>query len=427
MIKANELLTQFNISKNDKVIVSVSGGVDSMVLLHFLLSNGIIPVVVHFNHHTRNTNERDQDLVTNFALNNNLKCYVIDVKVSSGNFQSNARSFRYKQLERIAKRHEAKYIATAHHLDDMIETVLIKLTRGSNLYGYSGIHPSYSKNNLTYIKPFVFSSKSEIVSYATNNGIPFFEDETNYTDTYLRNRYRHTIVPIMKQENPQLLERILSYHTQLSEAASYIKKTALEYIVNDTIDIPKFKTLDSVIQKEMISVLLNTNGIIANHETLNKIRDMLLSKEANSSYSLENNYQFIKTYEKGVIQSNSKIVSFDVILDNKETILPNMKKITFLNNECLNDKECVNICYNKISLPLHARTRKNGDKLAFVYGHKKLKDYFIDKKIPKHLRDEILLITDNDNTILWVQDLYINKTLGTKEKLIFKIGDKENA
>lgn len=426
MLEAKKLLKDFNLQPNKKIIAAISGGIDSMALLAFFLEEKIRPIVVHFNHNTRDTNKLDESLVKTFCKNYNLTLHVVNINITKGNFQSQAREQRYYHLEKIAKKYHTNYIATAHHLDDLAETVLIKLTRGSNLYGYSGIHPIFTKNNYTYIKPLLHTSKESIVKYQQFNEIPYNDDESNFTDSYLRNRYRHAVLPIMKQENKQFLNKVLTYHKQLSSSYNYINKEASKYIVNDLVDLTTFKELDMTLQDEIISILLTRYELEVSFETISKIRMMLLNDSTNNSYDLKNNIKLIKSYNVISVEIINKPLNFVEVLNSNQTTIANVGKITFLEYSCADQINCRKLWYNEVSLPLIARSRKPGDKLSFSFGRKKLKDYLIDKKIPPHKRDQLWLITDSNDVILWVSDVYVNETISDAKEKYFIIGDLEN-
>lgn len=424
MYEVQKLLNTFELDKSKPIITAVSGGLDSMVLLTFLLQSNYKPIVVHFNHNTRDTNEDDELLIKHFCKTHHLKCYVFDIKISNGNFQSEARNLRYKHLKDVAKKYRTPYIATAHHLDDLAETILIKITRGSNLYGYAGIHAYYEEDGYKFIKPLLNTTKEQLLKYQKENEIPNNTDESNYTDSYLRNRYRHTVVPILKQENKQFLSKIRDYHEQLSSAYSYINKVARTYITNNTATIATFFDLDEVIQNEIIMIMINDANLTINKRTLMKIKSMLLNDTTNNSYNLKNGYQFIKAYGNFYIKQIKEPIMFNIELSNTISTLPDGTTVTIYQNDSKSDKKGVEICYNTISLPLIARTRKAGDTLSFKYGSKKLKDFLIDQKVEPHLRKELWLITDSNNVILWVSnDIYINETLGNEKKLKLLIGE----
>lgn len=417
------LLKKLNIKQDIPLIVSVSGGVDSIVLLNLLVKSNYNVIVVHFNHHTRAQNLAEQDLVIDYANKFNLKYYVFNYEhLNTNNFQSDARNFRLSKLKATAKIEHTKYILTAHHLDDLAETVLMRITRGSNLYGYAGIHDFVKSDDFVLLKPLIYYSKQEIVSYALINDLKYLTDESNYESTYTRNRFRNTIIPIMKQENPNLLKQFVNYQQLLTNSFNFIRSYAKKFIKDGAINVKELLNEDLIIKHEVLVILLEHHNININTNLLNDLTKIITSSTSNLNYNLSNHKIFIKSYDTAYITENTVPASLNLILKEGENVISNMKKITLLTNVSNNDKMSINICYNKLNFPLIARTRKNGDKLKFAYGTKKLKDYLIDLKIPLHLRDSLLIITDSDNTILWVEGIYINKTLGLENKITLKYG-----
>jgi|SRR5690554_199550 len=427
MENALNLLKQYNIDKNTPLIISVSGGVDSMVLLNILATNKYKAIVVHFNHQTRKENDLEEQLVRETAKNYNLGFHVFKFEQASGNFHEQARNFRIKKLEEIAIKYKTSYILTAHHLDDLAETVLMKITRGSNLYGYAGIHEYVKINDFIFMRPLLSYSKKEIIAYATKEKINYLDDSSNFELHYTRNRIRHTVLPILKQENPQVLNKFKDFQNSLTESYNFIRKYTSKFIdSNNKINTKTLINEDLLIKREAIVMLLEKHQITFNKQTLDNLLNLIDSVRPNLTYNLSNNYHFVKSYDYIYITNKSLKEPFEVVLDKKVNLLPNMKKITFLTNLSHNSKFNHKICYNNISLPLIARTRINGDVLMFSYGKKKLKDYLIDLKIPLTKRNELIVLTDSNNTILWVENIYNNQTLGNKNELYFEIGEHTN-
>lgn len=427
MQNAKQLLDQYNVSKDNPLIVSVSGGVDSMALLDYLHEEKYQLFVVHFNHNTRDSNISDEKLVIDYCKTNKIKHQIISISVKSGNFQETARNMRYYNLREIARKYRTPYILTAHHLDDLVETVLIKLTRGSNLYGYAGIHPFYEKDNFFYLKPLLYTNKDEIISYAKEHNVPYLDDFTNFENTYLRNRYRHAVIPILKQENPQFLEQIKRYHLMLAKASSFTRDYSSKFIDSgNKIAIDNLLKEDIYVVENAIAILLEVSRVNFTYDTTLKLVKLLKSDEPNLSYDLSGNKTFIKAYNEAFIIDKKASLTIKQNLDKGVNKLINMKIITLLDERDLNSKESIKLCYNKLKFPLVVRTRENGDLLSFDYGSKKLKDLLIDLKIPKHLRDELLIVTDSNNTILWIPDVYLNKTLGSDKQLYLGIGDNHD-
>lgn len=416
------ILNSEKITKDTSFVLGVSGGMDSMVLLHYFHNNGYSPVIVHFNHNTRMSNLQDKDLIVNYATTNNIKYFVRDINITQGNFHNEARKMRYTLLKEIAGANNIDIIMTGHHLDDLAETVLIKLTRGSNLYGYAGMHPSYKEDGFTFIRPLLFTSKEDVAKYQVEKHVLYFEDESNYEDTYLRNRYRHAVIPILKQENNRFLERIYNYHHQLSGAAKFIRDYSLKFINNDNVVIiDMLLKEDNFIQEGVLAILLEQYDIVFSFETLKKLVEIINSDQASSTYNLSNNMIFIKSYNEAFLKFNDDNPVPKITLKLGENKLSNVALLTLLDTAVNNDEETIEICYNKLTFPLKVRGRIDGDRLAFDYGHKKLKDLLIDLKVPQYKRDHLLVLTDSDDTIIWVQDVYTNNTLGNENCIYVKV------
>jgi len=141
------------------LIVSVSGGVDSMTLLSSLITTDYQVVVVHFNHQKRDESLIEKDMVESYAKKNGLRFHYYIIDVDHGNFHHQAHLLRNHYLREVAHLYKTPYILTAHHLDDLFETILIKLTRGSNLLGYSGMQRLHVDHEYSYIKPILYVSK----------------------------------------------------------------------------------------------------------------------------------------------------------------------------------------------------------------------------------------------------------------------------
>lgn len=401
------------------MIVSVSGGVDSMALLDSLYKEKLNIVVVHFNHNKRLQSAKEADMVYNFCIDKNIPFSYHDIKLNSNsNFQSSARTLRYKKLKDIAKRYNTKYILTAHHLDDLLETILMKFTRGSNLKGYAGMDIVSSFDGFTYVKPLLYQSKETIQKYADKNLVPYMTDVTNFETNYTRNRYRLAIIPIMKQENTSLLNHAMQFNKQLLHAYSYIRKQSILFLdKTHEIDIKKYKKLDIAVQEDILCYLFETNNINVNYRLIQKSLETILSKKPNQTISLSNSKQLIKFYDKAAIKTEEEFLFKKIKLKEK----PQKETNFFYTSK---DPKSIKIntftiSYNpsNVLFPLFLKTREDGDILEYDYGHKKLKRLLIDKKIPKDDRQKLKIITDSNNKVLWIENLYTNKMLGDMKKI----------
>jgi tRNA(Ile)-lysidine synthetase-like protein len=177
----------------------------------------------------------------------------------------------------------------------------------------------------------------------------------------------------------------------------------------------------------MIAFLLENKQINTSYEIILAIKQMILNNKPNQVIDLSNQYQFIKAYDRSYVKTKKiqKDVKFEI--KTGETKLPNNVIFTFLDNSNTHTEDLEKLCYNKLAFPLWIRHRQNGDKLTYDFGHKKLKDLLIDKKIPMEKRNSLWVLTDNENNILWVQNLYTNQTLGNEHTFYFKLKETKHA
>ena len=175
---------KLNLNPTSTYILAISGGVDSMVLFDLFLKHNYRCVVVHFNHQKRAESLEDHKLIEAQCALHNVPYHYIKLNIQQGNFQEIARNKRYLNLEAIADSYKTPYIVTAHHLDDLAETIIMKLIRGSNLLGYSGMQSATVMGTYTYLKPLLPYSRTSILSYQEKHHIAYLEDHTNLEDHY---------------------------------------------------------------------------------------------------------------------------------------------------------------------------------------------------------------------------------------------------
>jgi len=418
------LKNQLKISTKFPLIVSVSGGCDSMALLSMMIDGPYKLAVIHFNHMKRDESVIEADLVEAYCKEHDIPFHYYTIEVSEGNFHHHAHELRRHYSMEVAKLYKTPYILTAHHLDDLFENILIKMTRGSNLLGYAGMQLMHSDGHFTYVKPLLYTSKEEILVYVNKHNVPYLDDASNEENYYLRNRYRHAVIPIMKQENDNLLEQIKQYHHQVSSAFHYIRKTTKTFIKEDlVVPIEVYETLDDAIQDDIIAYLIEEHDLTLSFEIIQKIKKMILSKRPNQTYRLSKNYEFVKSYDKAMIKQIRVISTIKYELSEGENKLENMAIFTLLYKSKAITEEFSKLCYNKLAFPLWLRHREDGDLLAYDYGHKKLKKLLIDLKLSNEERNNLWVLTDNDHQILWVQNYYVNQTLGQDNEIFFKINE----
>ena len=425
--------------KNEKyLLVGSSAGPDSMALLHYLLHNTDKQIICcHINHNVRKESIIEEKYLKEYSKNNNIIFESTTIKeYTESNFENEARKKRYNFYQKIIDKYNAKYLFLAHHGDDLIETILMKIIRGSNIEGYAGIKEISKKNNYYIIRPLLKYTKEDLIKYNKINNIKYFTDNSNYNTKYTRNRIRHNLLPILKKENPHIHLYFLKYSETLIEYKNYIDKKVTEYLKNIYIDnkliIDKFKKLDPFIQKNILYKLLNNyyqnidNIITEKH--INSILTLINNNKPNLSIDLPNNNLCIKEYNHLYLKKKNNLSDYKIKLENENIINNHIIKI--VKKESLNGNDICRLNSKDINLPLYIRNRRKGDyiELKGTKGKKKIKDIFIDKKIPLSKRNTYPLLVDSNNNILWIPNIKKSKFNIQKDKfcdIILKYCEKE--
>ncbi|WP_025724949.1 tRNA lysidine(34) synthetase TilS [Acholeplasma granularum] len=393
---------KLNLDTSNTYVLAVSGGLDSMVLFDLFLKYKHKIVVVHFNHQKRSESVYDNELIEKLCKNHNVPYHYIKLNIKKGNFQDSARQLRYQFLEDIATLYRTPYIVTAHHLDDLAETIIMKLIRGSNLLGYSGMQKLTKIDEFVYLKPLLDYSKNDLETYKNTFNISFLEDSSNLEDDYLRNRIRHHIIPILKEEN-NILSHFKNFSNQAYLASDFIRSESLKFLpTNLNFSLQKFLELHLSIQYDVISLILEKVDAKRSNTKIEMILKQLNSTKPNIDITLSNNHHMIKSYDRVYIIN----ISDEFYKDKPNHLMISHNKVGL-------PKKYIELCYNKLNFPIQIRKRLPGDKLQFKFGTKKLKDFLIDKKIPKKSRDDLDIIVDSNQTVLWIPGIYKNETLGS--------------
>ena len=242
-MKENNLIT-------DKAIVcATSGGVDSVCLLHILKDLGYNVILAHVNHNKRKESKDEMEAMKKLASHLSIPFEYLSYHYDeSDNFHNQAHNARYDFFKSVCNKYNTNVIATAHHLDDQIETVIIKIINGSNLYGYGGISPYYEEDGYKIIRPLLFATKDMLYEYANTNNYQYFEDSSNNEDDYLRNRIRHHVVPLLKENSNDLYSKITSYSNQIKDAFNFIRSLSIKYLNenNNKIELDSYLKLEYV-------------------------------------------------------------------------------------------------------------------------------------------------------------------------------------
>jgi tRNA(Ile)-lysidine synthase len=417
--KVREYIQKENlILHNTKVIVGLSGGMDSMVLLDILTLLGYSCLAAHCNFHLRGEeSNRDEIFVKKW-------CKSIDIPFTSINFDTNqyasdlkisiemaARELRYNWFETLRRHYQANCIAVAHHKDDSVETVLLNLIRGTGIKGLTGISP---KNGYV-VRPLLCISRSEIENYILERDIPYVTDSTNSEDLYLRNSIRLNVIPLLETLNPSVKDTIYRTSKNVTEAekvySESIQKTIKKVFNNNKIDINELRQTASPrsVLFEILTPYNFTPSTIEDiSESIDSISGKIFFSDSNSNFE-KKKYRLIKDRnsflldvvndiynenEMYLIEEGTSEINFPVSIKIREISSP---------TDIIYNSHFLYIDADKIKYPLVLRKWRSGDWfIPFgMKGKKKLSDYFTDRKFSLKDKEDVWLLT-YENDIVWI-------------------------
>ena len=395
--------------KKSKILLALSGGIDSICLADLLVTLNYDVEFAHCNFQLRGIeSNQDQHFVKSLSIkykvpyhtiNFDTKEYALQHKVSH---QMAARQQRYVWFEKIRSKVSADFIAIAHNSDDNIETFFINIIRGSGIKGLLGI-----KNKINFIvRPLMFSSRDDIVKYVTNNNLKYREDSSNSSDKYLRNNIRHNLIPLLKEMNPSIGKSISKELSILNNINSVykeaIQKNLNKIIINenDRIIISKVKLLSLSPLDVYIYEIFSPYGF----SDLKNISNTITKGSGKQFFSpthkllLDREYIFLsKIIEKETIEISldSSVISIEIPI-----------KMCFCVTHEVNYDDNINNAYldfEKLQFPLTIRAWKNGDKFIplGMICYKKLSDFFIDIKLSLLDKGKVYLLCSGKE-IVWV-------------------------
>lgn len=427
--------------KTEKIIVGVSGGLDSVVLLDILNKLGYTCIVAHCNFHLRGEeSNRDEQFVYELAQSLNLKFLKIDfdtykyAKEQKISIEMAARELRYNWFEKMSQEHQTPYIAIAHNANDSVETVLLNLIRGTGLKGLLGI----SVQNDKVIRPLINTFRDELEVYAENNNIKYIVDSTNLEDDYARNKIRNLVLPILSEINPATIQNIHHSTTILSdnwgiytETIENIKQNVIqesdEEILIDIEKIQKLKYRNSILFELLRTYNFNSSSVA----------DINKAIENNQSGKIfySPTHTLLRDRDVLIINKNSEndeSKTFIISPKDEEIAEPIHLSFRFLkkgsNFNYSTDKNKIHLDADKLNTQLQIRKWKEGDYFypLGMKGRKKLSDYFIDSKINSFEKKNIYLLLSDDD-IVWIIGRQIdnrykisNKTQNIVEITYFK-------
>ena len=427
MKEAYNYLSKF-INKNDYVVIANSGGPDSMALLSLLIKyREKVPfniVCAHVNHKVRLESDDEELFVQSYCKSNNVIFECMKIKeYDNSNFEAYARSKRYKFFDEIVLKYNAKVLFTAHHGDDLIETILMRIVRGSSLKGYSGFLMEVNKGSYKLFRPLVYSTKDEIIKYLNDNNIKYVIDKSNDNLEYTRNRYRHNILPYLKKEDKNVHLKFLKYSETLNEYDEYFDKLVSSIIdtvyIDNKLYIDEFKQLDNLVKKRVINYILDKiygdSILLVTSAHTTKIINMIYNDKPNLCIMLPNNLRVLKNYDKVSFEYMKYEKDYKYEL-NKDIVINNYV-IHKVNSEDSDSNYICRLSYDDIKMPLYIRNRRTGDRIYIMNldGSKKVKDVFIDSKIDLNKRNSYPILVDSNDNILWIPGIKKSKYVKKKD------------
>lgn len=392
------------------VVLACSYGPDSMCLLDILMKMKIDIVVATVNHKLREESDEEYRLLKKYCDDNNLIFEGYEIKeFPKGNMEAIARSIRYKFLDEIVNKYGAKYLFTAHHGDDLVETVLMKINRGASLKGYSGISFISPYNGYNLVRPLLYLTKEEILKYNEDNGISYAVDQTNFELDHTRNIFRHKVLPVLKEINPQIHKKFINFSDNILNYYNYVNEEVNSYkslyYKNGRLDINEINILPLFIKKLLVQSILqdiykeNIDKINSKHiELIVKLFD---SNKANSVINLPMNINVYKFYNIIEIKEEIHVSDYDYVLDDK--IKLNEFEIYLVEkSDIIKSNYLIRLNKSDVVLPLHIRNRRVGDKILLKNGTKSVGKVLSEAKISFLQRDEYPMLTDDDGKILWI-------------------------
>lgn len=422
------------IESNDIIVVGFSGGPDSVFLVEMLKKlqhffNFKI-YLVHINHLLRGEDaDSDENFSFEYAKKNNLEIFIKRIPVKEiakeigKTLEEVGREERYKFFSEIYEKVRATKIATAHNKDDQIETFLFRLIRGTSLQGLEGIK---IKNN-NVIRPISEIYKKDILEYLNKNEIQYKIDKTNFENEFTRNSIRLDLIPFIEERyNIKFKDKIFSLIKEIRENNQNNFLNLSDYTDSENrIILEKTKFLSNFDKKNLLSLFLNKKNIEVNRNKIDEINSLIKSN-GTKKIDLDKSYRIVKDYTYLYIEDKKEncVINNNVIQVKipSEQIFDNFK-ITVSTVENLDipkqkNQYLLDAIYNDI---IEVRYRKEGDRIFLGEKHsKKIKEIFIDQKIPKDIRDRLPIFLYN-NTIFWIYNVkkaYIPKINKNENKLI---------
>lgn len=423
-------------TSNDRIILAVSGGVDSIVLLDLMtrLPRRSRPelIIAHFNHHLRKESMEEEAAVKELAESKNLPIYTADWPVEEhpdSGTETAARNARYRFFKKVMHETKADFLATAHHRSDQLETLLMRFVRGGQLERMTGIQRirPFAKGHL--IRPLLSFSKEKLYQHADACQLPYFEDASNQDLQYTRNRYRQQIIPLLKKENPLVEEHAEQFAEDLKDLMkladpliqSGVEQAGFHPQKELSFSRESFLRLAEPLQKfvlfDILQKVYEERAATFNGNHVRQMREWITEGTPNSCLELPGELRAVRTYhsiqfvpKKEWISSTEEQTSWKLFPGEWVTLKEGKRVGLFKRNPkeqqpLFENQQAIFLDAQQIKVPLTIRHRQPGDRMTLKgmkSGTKKVKDIFIDQKVPAKEREEAFVVADASDEILWL-------------------------
>jgi len=426
-------------ARDNKILLAISGGKDSVLMLHLFKAIGVNIGVAHCNFNLRGDEaQRDENFVKMLSASLDVpfylthfdtKKYAAENKIST---QMAARDLRYQWFEELRIKYGYDLVASAHHQNDTVETMLINLTRGTGISGLHGILPK--RQHL--IRPLLFLNRNEIDEIIDKSHLDFVEDSSNQSTHYTRNKIRLGVIPKLKEINPDLEKTFTENAVRFAEVEAFLN-TEVEKLATKILqkkDDGIYIAMDEIVklnpQRLLFFELLKPYGFTESvvQEILSHLNSLSGTHFFSSTHQAIINRDYLVIAEKNVDSIFNQFIhpsTQNILFGKDEIALSFSSEIKF---EVDHYKAFVNA--DKLIFPLIVRNWQNGDKFIplGMRQPKKVSDYFIDEKVPIHLKATTPILINGNGDIVWIvgmrQDNRYKLTAATKKVAIFELKKK---
>lgn len=415
--------------KSSRVLLAVSGGVDSMVLLDMVrkLPDDIRPWfgVLHVNHQLREASDNEEQYVKRLCCQARIPFFSIrwtKEQQPSRPSEEAARKFRYAFFKEQFVAQQATHLVTAHHGDDQMETILMRLVRGGSLDSITGIKPSRPFLSGKLVRPLLAYTKDRLYAYSESRQLHYFEDESNQSLDFTRNRYRNQVLPLLKEENRRVAQQFAHFASDLEDVLSIahaesrhllqqqvFQNNAGEWKLNRGSFIQMDVRRQRLVVQELLQQLYANQEATFQRNHIEAVQALVVGNKPNSHLDLPGKWYVQRMYDQVIFSEQVKKDPHKLLemklQPNQWIVLPQGGRLGLFREgvrELLENEDAIWLDAEKTKLPLIIRQRQPGDRIRLkgTGGTKKIKDVLIDQKVPRAQRDELRVVCNEAGEII---------------------------